>query len=517
MKNRFRYFNLLVFGLIGYGIFLRLFNYFEPPSLWVDEVAQAVRIGSDGGFERFVSAPTFHRPFLYTLACERLFQISNIEVVLRSTSMIFSIATLFVQYFFLRSFFRSPGVIFVGTFLTSVNPYLIRFATEFKPYSLEIFLTLVTLFAFTRYITSYKNHIWLALSLITGIAFTLAAIFITPPILLYLLWDAKIRRNRNLLLTVLLVAAVFIIGYGLQYYFLFSHISLNPYSTAISSPGVLWFLQGLISFINQIQPFSILDYGTRGESIFTARGESTFTAFLNLSLWGGLIFYSLIKLFHAKRFNLIAIILSPYIIIFILGVMGRWPFGAHRSNLFLLPFLIFLACVGLQFLADQIRESRFAIVVVVLFLLYLPWNIDALTTLKRQEIRPALAYVAKTVQALPQTRNKIPLYINAAGKDAFTYYTKMHDQLSPVYGPLFTNSFSVNVYQARDDEYLLKKTRSVLADNQGKSSVWFLLYHDRPDKGEFKLIENTFSNGASLQERITFPGVLLLQYTVPSS
>lgn len=78
MKRRFQnrlsfdYFKLLTWGLIGYGIFLRLHGYFKPPSMWLDEAAQAVRLGSEGGFERYLAFPTYNRPFFYLLVNQGL-------------------------------------------------------------------------------------------------------------------------------------------------------------------------------------------------------------------------------------------------------------------------------------------------------------------------------------------------------------------------------------------------------------------------------------------------------------
>ncbi len=147
---------ILLGFIIFSGLILRLKGVISNPSMWHDECALAWNIleKSYGGlFEKLrflqVAPPMF-------LVCSKIlvdiFHVKNnifaCDFVLRLIPFIFGTLSIGAFYFVCKSIFKSKWTTFFAVLLFSLNPTLINYSFEFKPYILDVFSAIVCLWIF---------------------------------------------------------------------------------------------------------------------------------------------------------------------------------------------------------------------------------------------------------------------------------------------------------------------------------------------------------------------------------
>ncbi len=89
----------------------------------------------------------------------------------RLLSVIFSVLTIAVLYFFVARFFQSYFLALIASFLTAIEPFFITYSQQARNYSLTFFLTLLASFFFLRALEKSKKkqkvEIWFVLYALT--------------------------------------------------------------------------------------------------------------------------------------------------------------------------------------------------------------------------------------------------------------------------------------------------------------------------------------------------------------
>ena len=138
--------------IIALGCYLRSVCYFNPESsFWADEANVVIWFLNHGLFDTvFREIP--HRPIGYMAVSFLLMKIHNADWMIKLSSFIPSILSLIVFWPLFQRIYQSRLIILAALFVASTNYYLISFGNEFKPYELEFFLHLLTLYACLRYL-----------------------------------------------------------------------------------------------------------------------------------------------------------------------------------------------------------------------------------------------------------------------------------------------------------------------------------------------------------------------------
>lgn len=145
---------ILIFCL---GIFLRVKTYLYNISFWYDEAALALNI-MDRSFLEFFRyldyiqcAPPFFMIISKALTCV----FGTKEWVFRLLPFLFGTVSMFVFYLLSKEILNKKWSILAANYLFAINFHLIYYCQEFKQYSLEVFITILTIYLFKK--VDFKN------------------------------------------------------------------------------------------------------------------------------------------------------------------------------------------------------------------------------------------------------------------------------------------------------------------------------------------------------------------------
>ena len=152
-------FNVWIWCVIGLGIILRLVFPIMNAGLWHDECAVAINILDRDFWGLFnplrflqVAPPLFLSAVkLPTLLINPLENSAITDFVLRLIPLFSGIASIFAFYYLLKNLFTNKYIQFIGVCLFALNPLLIQYSYELKPYSTDVLVTILLLIYFIKY------------------------------------------------------------------------------------------------------------------------------------------------------------------------------------------------------------------------------------------------------------------------------------------------------------------------------------------------------------------------------
>lgn len=159
MNTLKKYFYYEVLGLILLlGLIFRLKGYLANPSMWLDESALGWNILNKDYFMLFhklrflqLAPPLFlvFTKFLVfiTGSANHVFRC---DMVLRTIPFLCGTASMWLFYLVAKRIINSKWVVLAGVFLMATNPVLINYSYEFKPYSVDVFCTLLAIYIFLK-------------------------------------------------------------------------------------------------------------------------------------------------------------------------------------------------------------------------------------------------------------------------------------------------------------------------------------------------------------------------------
>ena len=147
---------ILLSFVVFLGFVLRLKGLTANPSMWHDECALAWNILEKNYVELFgklrflqVAPPMF---LIVSKLLVSIFHVKNhifaCDFVLRLIPFFFGSLSIMMFYFVCKSLFKSKWTTLIAILLFCLNPVLINYSFEFKPYILDVFCTLSALWIF---------------------------------------------------------------------------------------------------------------------------------------------------------------------------------------------------------------------------------------------------------------------------------------------------------------------------------------------------------------------------------
>lgn len=309
--------------------------------LWSDEARWATRLMYWTGLDFGI------RPFAYMWTAQALDVFDNREFALRLPSYLASLATMVCVWAAARRLGSGRPFALLAVFCVAFHPELITFAKEFKPYSLEAFvhvaLTLAALVAVQR--QRFGPAFWFGAAI--ALPFCYNVVFLYP--WLALAASAGRIRARTLavgvgvLVLAALVAHPFVfdaLGAGEQRaywgekYGVFP-VGLGPFET------VAWYAA---------QSWSVFTWPAALHGI-DALAPAARAAF-GIAYLGGVV-----ALIAGRRWVTLGLLCGPLLSVAVANALGYWPYGAFRTNLFLIPGAALVAATGLQWVS-MLRGAR---------------------------------------------------------------------------------------------------------------------------------------------------------------
>ena len=345
------------------GICLRLFHYFYNRSLWMDEVYLSSSLIKMDYAELATLPLDFQQKapigFLWIVRFMVNLFGSN-EMALRLWSLLCGIASLFV-FIPVAKFFLQPKGLILGLGILALAPPLIFHSVEIKQYQTEMLATLLVLYAYVKYQSSYNYKsliIWGALGSII-IWFSYSSIFILAGIGAGLTFLNLYRKKWEIALKQSIPFGIWLVSFVINY-FLFTHkhaeskwivywfdfyhnfMPLPPRSIA----DIKWYATSFYSMIDY--PLGLLWKFYNGDMLsLKILFKVPFLPVICL-VAGILGFY--------KRKKELLILGFPFLFVFIASGLKLYPL-TERFWVFISPILILFVANGYSKLSDQLNAT----------------------------------------------------------------------------------------------------------------------------------------------------------------
>ncbi len=336
-----RVFGLLLF-VVAIGVVLRLPGY-DSRAFWVDELWRINLILEKGALSRYWTSPNLYTAItapLYLAVNGLLGWIDTSPWCLRLSSLLPSLVSIVLSFLIARKSGAGLGWSTAAAALFAVNVKFIHYSNEFKPYMFEVMVHLTCMYGWLDLVVSNSSRLrkWIIFSITLLLAsFCSANIVFVLPAMALSLTDKVISDNQGELKRVL--GVFFVIGcvvIGL-YFFVWSYGSdkgLTRYwADGFYDPtrgGYLAFAGG-----------HLLSMWKGAFSAVGARLGMLLVSVLGLAI----ALYECWKRHHFKVQPVRALLIFSLALLFtvlLLNIVGIWPIGNIRPNLFLLAIIAVL-------------------------------------------------------------------------------------------------------------------------------------------------------------------------------
>jgi len=455
-KNTVKTFCLLFTFL---GVCLSLIQYFLNRSLWFDEAALAI------SFVEKDFSQLFGRLFADQVAPIGFLMVEKSlvtvlgknEMALRLFPLCCFLCSIPLVFGFAIKLFPTKNVAFLATAIFSITNSALRYSSEVKQYSTDVFVAVALIYvALTFTFNNKRDYYTLALIGAIAVWFSNVSIILLFVIGLYIVYTESAKKNYLPILSII----PWLISFGI-YYFLF--VSNHP------SRGLM--LNYWKDAFMPLNPFSIdfLIFWKLGlQSIYgwlLGFGPVWFLPF-TLSVIG------LFRLIKKKKYIAIYFLLFPIVVHLGLSSLKLYPFSG-RLVLYQIPLIILLMVNGSEFLFVTIRQ-RFKnlpkysrLILIVLF--FVPLFIRYPN--RREETKESLQFMESYIQ------KEDNIYIYNPASVAYRFYTSS-GKFS------FHNKVTIGNIFRNDDIKYVNEIKNL------KGHTWLLFAHVFPL--DQKINEETF-------------------------
>lgn len=514
-----------IFLTIITGVIFRSQGFFDGNiSLWLDEASWAFRF-SDLPLLKNAAK----RPIGFIVATKFLTTIANNEITLRLIPYSASILSIPLMYFIAREIFKSKLIVFLAVFIVAFNPILINFAKEFKPYSFELFLHMLLLYLSLRYIKFKTVPLFCSLLCISAatLFFSYNIVFLYPSLFLLALLETykeqKYQRFFFLLLSALLLLGILLYAY---YYLLW------PFQ-GVPAAKLYWGKKYDVFFLSS----SFLDHVQWIFKKYLSLVESSGTAFIfwDLNFNGYILIKAALWAFHCmgltmfivrRKGEYLLLFVLPIIIILVCNIMGLWPFGAFRVNVFMFCYFIIISLYGMDTaISMDNKYSKLAItslILTIFIVLQFPFGMSRYTSKSpivsvpgywapNSRIRYALDTISNyelSKNAETKQNDECILLADWFSFDPVRYYLRKHSSLSKKYEHLYANRKFRLKYIGGPDVIIKNINRITANPRFADKRVWIVIsnYHSMSKVNLF------FSKKKNIILRNDFSGSDLLFY-----
>jgi len=488
---RTRIYHVVLVAVVSFGIWLRLVGHaWDTIGFWWDEAGWAARL-----LHKPLLAAVI-RPLGFMWCTKQLVTLfSPTEFWFRFLPNIASIASLFLSVYVASQLFDSRAARVFLVFAFALHPALIDFAKEFKPYSVEVLIHLVPVVLYLRYRqTSRRRHLYamlVLLPLLLSFAYTLA--FAYPGLLLLSWFRARAERSRALLVAALISGAactgslltIYEVAvhrikaerseeyWGKKYdVFYVKSAEQRPHASLVS-----WEIEKYVDMAAmpglRRDRWQVPQLLTKWADELRALDR---LAWLLLHLLG---LHCLI--FRRQREELLLLCL-PFLVTIGANLLGRWPLGAFRTNLFLCAYLFPLPIYGLTQLAGSGRRRRIAVSALALVLLMVPGFAFGFDGHREKRTWTRSHHMPEVLALLRHERDRelkrqpeappAPLIVDGHTGRPYAYYLGIHPKGRALNGKYFRKNFkrlNASVSTKKINERIARTLRS------SKRPVWVVI------------------------------------------
>lgn len=451
------WFHVLAAATVGFGIALRVIQYLAQEPTWYDESAWALLTLTKPLDELLI------RPVGYLWVTRWVMTNTAVnELTLRLLPFVGAVGSQILVWGIARHLFSSRFAQWVAIFLFAVHFWFIDYAAEGKPYSFELFSHLLIVWMVLKYLArpTLILAIVVGASATAGFFFAYNLAFLYPALFTVCFFRAVRNRPREAArregLAVAIGAAMcFLVVVGVYgwllapsaefefegYYSRSSNTFYDPTNPLHSdSSQISWLAQRVFDlaesplltrrWIGTLQ----LKWDSRSQPSLKG-GSGIDLKRLQSMCWIFLYILALAHLIWKRRWNVLALLVSPTLFAIAFNVAGRWPFGLFRINLFLIGYFLLMGVVGIEaFILIQRGRWQWLSKTLVLALFVAPplaWGFEWYDpkSWTRSDTRVALAQLREIrrleLRADPGAPRR-PLYMDLWSCDNFEFYSRWH-------------------------------------------------------------------------------------------
>jgi 4-amino-4-deoxy-L-arabinose transferase-like glycosyltransferase len=406
--------------------------------MWLDEAAWAMRMFERPLSEHMIRPPGF---VIFARLSARLF--GGDELSFRLLPFLAGMAAPVVAVLLARRFLKNAAarILFVAVITLSLPA--IDFSKEFKQYSVGILIQLLLPLLALRWVATKRRRDLAIVCALAPLAlmFSQDVMFLYPGLFLTLAiesWKSKDFRQLGVVFAGGAAAAALVLG---MYVLIWSRIPKGKaeehwgrrYDVFYLEPGrpnateqsrAAWLMskyQGMAGL-----PGSRRSYWREG---IVSQERIELLANADDLLWMVLHLAGLATLLGKRRWREALLFWSPVLAVTVLNWLGRWPIGAFRVNLFLIPGMAAVMCTTFEWFRP--REAKLLSLLPAFVMVIAPFVLFERYWHTRKQGQDASAVFAM-LRVLETKRGEggepEPLYMDLHACDPFKYYTKYHPQ-----------------------------------------------------------------------------------------
>jgi hypothetical protein len=330
-------------ALLAAGILVRAWDVVPAPlDFWADEAWWATLLQT-GEYAQHA-----FRPAGYMWLCRALLESGSPELMLRLPSLIAGCVALVCLYCCAELSTRTrAGALFV-VLLAALHPKLVVFSKEFKPYSVEVLvfsgLTLWTLWCVRR----GRGMPGLITASLAALPFCYPVVFLYPGIAIALYGERLAFLRRLSGRQWFYAALVIVSALALAHFYVYERSGVGAYR-------VLWGEKYDVFPLDTGLLGGAAWYAEKTWSLLTLPGGLDSMPRAALSLFATGYAGGIAVLATARRWRELALFAVPLIAVLAANLLGYWPYGAFRANLFLIPGMLLVTAQSVDWLAARAR------------------------------------------------------------------------------------------------------------------------------------------------------------------
>ncbi|HEX7668848.1 MAG TPA: hypothetical protein VF395_04670, partial [Polyangiaceae bacterium] len=384
-----------------------------------------------------------------------------------------------------RRLFHSAAARLLFVAVIALDPAAIDLAKEYKPYAVGLALHLGLLLTVLAYRDSRRTRdlVWVLVLAVPGILFALDAMFAYPGVFLVLAIDAAGRKNWRHLTAIAAGALVTMGLIATLYVLVWSKLDQPAEAVYWGKKYDVFFVppkQGAgdqIGWLSTHYAHMVEMAGQRSAQWRSGRFKLQTVTNLKAAydlVWLGLNLAGLGVIVRARLFREGLLLVTPIVAMLACNVLGRWPFGAFRTNLFV---LIYVAGIAAMAVDRKMEKVRWGDLLPTLLLVLLPlvtfekgWHRakGASDTTMTSRFPEALK-AAIDLQGQGYTGPREVLVTDKFGCATWDYYVNLHPTTSKTLGPDLTRRF-----YHRCSRWAPETLREVRAKLRNKDRVWVI-------------------------------------------
>lgn len=384
-----------------------------------------------------------------------------------------------------------------------MNPVLIGYGKEFKPYPTEAFFfpafLLATYYFFQK--PTQRRSYALGVTALLGVILGYPTIFMAIGVGIMLLPRLN-TTDRSAVWPALALVTLSGVLFLLQYYFFSRHTPITqfPQIERILPPS-----DNLLQMI--VWPFLTL-FKMLSRALFLVPPLSTrplsHIMFLVFAVGLGL---GLKKLFKENR-AVFVVFVTPFLIAIFLTIFKKWLAGSSRTNTWAVAGVLSLAVFGWATALPRGRWFRTA-ALLILMALATPWSLSHITH-RQEALGSPDEQWRQIAEAIPQEALRpggAVAYNIFAWKYGLHYYTKIWESKRR-YQHLVGDTERFRLPPRTDPDGIRAATQAALQRYQTLS--FFLCHYSDPEAAAIQGAAEAY--GARLERRLKVPGCLMLTY-----